>query len=290
MNTGRKDHANGFLQKSYESPLNVLDPIQLQNSFRFENYHFRRKNTDNLQFQKHNVKSIRKRSEGSKLADHFADNNNHKADHYDGGHRNGSDHGESPYSEVDPTGKLSEDYLNGAYGLQLHEQSPADTTNNKDHDTVGFGLSYRVPAFIESRATWQHRAYKLDVPVAQSQLLDEDDNTTDSHAGDDGTKSRPLNEEQKEGNIAAGDKLDQPADRLSFTEKGLWNFREVCVFSFRIQKFIELVPILRRSISFSVRCLLYSLFIFLIHCQIITGNHFQFEHKTQTRKKMLHLM
>ena len=232
MNTGRKGHATGFLQEAHKSSLNVLDHTKLQNSFRLENYHHRRRNTDNLQLQKHNVKSIRKRSEGSELADHFADNNNrHHADDYDGGLRNGSNHGESPHSEVDQTpGKLSEDYLQGAYGLQLQEQSPADTTNNKEHDTVGFGLSYRAPAFIESRATWQHGAHRPDIPVAQSQLLDEDDNTTDNHTGDDGTKSDSLNEEQKEGNTAEGDQLGQAADRLSLTEKGWWGVFAKFVF------------------------------------------------------------
>ena len=212
------------MQEPHESSSNVLDHTKLQNSFRLENYHHRRRNSDNLQLHKHNVKSIRKRSEGSELADHFADNNNHhQVDNYDGGHRNGSNHGEGPYSEVDQTpGKLSEDYLHGAYGLQLHEQSPADTTNSKDDDTVEFGLSYRAPAFIESRATWQHGAHRSDIPVAQSQLLDEDDNTTDSHTGDDGTKSDSPNEEQKEGNDADGDQLGQPADRFSLTGKGLW--------------------------------------------------------------------
>ena len=207
------------MHESHESSLNVLDHTP-QNSFRLENYDHRRRSTDSLQLQKHSVKSIRKRSEGSELADHFTDNNNHyPEDDYDGGHRNGSNNGVGPHSQVVRTPeKLSEDYVHGAYGLQLPEQPPAGTNDNIDHDTVGFGLSYRAPAFIESRATWQYGAHRPDVPVAQSQLLDEDDNTTDSHTGDDGTKSGPLNQEQNEEDIAEGDHLGQPAGKLSLTE------------------------------------------------------------------------
>ena len=62
---------------------------------------------------------------------------------------------------------------------QLHVEPNNNSSNNAD-DSVEFGLSYRAPAFIDGRVTRPLGAYRPPPPVAQSHVLEEADNRTNS--------------------------------------------------------------------------------------------------------------